>query len=1018
MYKKIIKSSEIWKILLVSVFILSLGIIQVGAAEPGYMDASSQQQLTVTGTVADETGAPAPGVSILQKGTTIGTLTDINGKYSLPVSDRNATLVFSFVGYRSQEIPINGQAVINVSMAVDMIGLEDVVVIGYGTVKKKDLTGSVASVSEDVIAERPVARLDQAMVGSIPGLDIISSAATPGAGTSILLRGKRSFQASNDPLMILDGMPFYGNLNDINPADIKSVDVLKDASSTAIYGSRGANGVIIITTKRGTVSKPKFTLDSYAGPELRFGYIPVMNGPQYAEWAREAYRAIGGYPYEDTNAAQDAIIFDVIELPTVTSGAEGMRYQDDLLQNGFQQRHQLSVNGGSEAVKYNFSGNYFQQEGILPDDIFTRVSLNSNIDVTLSPKVTAGTSIQLSSSKTSQMSNRSAFNYAINGDPLGQLYDPSGNLYFQVNTDSYEINPLVDYYYDSYRNDGKAYSAFLNAYGEIKILPELTYRINLGTTLRVSTSKYFTGYWSIATNKGLPRASVDDNINNFNIYESTLTYNKTFGQDHTLVVTAVQGVQTSRTETTGANVQDIPYEASRYHNIGTANTVSSVSSSLEEWALLSYVGRINYSFKSKYLASVSLRYDGASQLAEGHKWGAFPSASLAYRISQENFMQGTKNWLEDLKIRLSYGVTGNQGISPYLTQGTLSRTTYAFNEANGFGYRPLTFANKALRWESTAVYNLGIDFAFLKGRISGNLDLYNTDTYDLLMYRKLPITTGFDQVMENVGKTNNKGFEIGLHTVNIDKSNFDWSSDFSVYSNHTKIVELYQGKVDDIGSGWFIGHPINVYYNYEKEGIWQLGEVADAAMFGESVGQIHIKDQNGDNKHNTDDRVILGDNEPDFVANLSNNLRYKNFDLSFSIYVRWGGMTSIGQFAPFAKKRYNRLAFDYWTPKNPTNDYPRPNQLYEGSGLWGDLLTYRDASYIRMSQASIGYTIPKSILNILKVTSARVYVSSENPFYWTKCELREFNMKPDWSGTSVTTWPATRTIVVGLNLGF
>ncbi|MFA5819561.1 MAG: SusC/RagA family TonB-linked outer membrane protein [Bacteroidales bacterium] len=977
------------------------------------------QQQKITGTVTDETGSPLPGVNVQIEGTTIGTISDASGKYSIDKPNDNAVLIFSFIGYTTQTVSSTGKTIIDITLAPSLASLDEVVVIGYGTVKRKDVTGSVASITEKNIANRPVARLDQALMGLIPGLDVVSTGATPGSATTILLRGKRSFQASNDPLFILDGMPFYGDLNDISPSDIKSVDVLKDASSTAIYGSRGANGVIIITTKRGQVSKPTFTWDSYAGPELKFGRIPLADAQEYATWAREAYRTMGGYPdIPGVDPTWDAKIFDAVELATIQSGGKGPDYLEELTDNGFQQRHQLSVNGGSEAVKYNFSGNYFKQEGLMSDDIFDRITLSTNIDVNISQRITSGVSIQVGRTANTRISSRGAYDRAVAATPLGQLRDENGEPVFQLMFDSLEVNPMADYWWNSYRYSNKNWSAILNSYVDIKILPFLTYKITAGTTSRFNKIQESAGYYSLNRNKGLPTAGLDENNSNFTLYESILSFNKTFNDIHSLTITAVHGIQTSSREASQVNVMDIPYEDSRYYNIGTANTITGVGSGLEEWNLLSYVGRINYGYKSKYLLSVSFRADGASQFAPGHKWGYFPSASVAYRIVEENFMTSTRGWLSDLKLRASYGVTGNQAIQPYQVQGALSRTTYAWGTANGFGYRPITLANKKLKWESTAVTNLGLDFGFFQGRISGNIDLYNTNTYDLLMYRKLPIHTGYDQVLENVGKTNNKGLEIAIRSINIDRNSFTWSTDLSFYTNKTQIVELYQGKKDDIGNLWFIGQPLNVYYDYEKIGIWQLDEATKAASYGVKPGQIKLKDQNNDGKYNDLDRVILGNNEPDFIANIVNNFTFKNWDFGFTTYVRWGGMTYVGLFEPFAKKRYNKIIFDYWTPENPTNDYPRPNQLYEGSGLYGSTLSYRDASYIQVSQLSLGYTLPQSLVNKIKVSKTRVYLQAYNPFYWTKSELSKFNMKPDWSGTNVSTYHATRTIVLGINLNF
>ena len=974
----------------------------------------------ITGTVTDlSNGQTMPGVSVIIKGTILGTITDADGKYALEVTDPNAVLVFSFIGYKTKDVLINNQSVINVILEQNAVGLEEVVVVGYGTVKRKDLTGSVASISDSKIADRAITSLGEAMVGLIPGLDIVSSGGLPGATSSILLRGKRSFQASNDPLVILDGMPFYGNMNDINPFDVKSIDVLKDASSTSIYGSRGANGVIIITTKRGQVSKPSISFESSAGPEVMYGRIPLAQGPEYAEWAREAFRTMGGYPAGTVpDPAFDAIIFDVIELPNVLSGTKGTDYLKELLQNGFMQRHQLSVSGGTEAIKYNLAGNYLKQEGLQPGDVFSRFTLNTNFDIKISSKITAGASIQLGKSTNRKIAESSALDRAIAADPLGQLRNKDGNILYFINGDNLEYNPMVSYWYDAYRYERLNYSVFINSYGEYKILPTLTYRISLGYNVKMSNTGESAGSNALSRSQGLPTASVSGGMNNYSLYQSTLTYNKTFHEKHNLTLTAVQEIQNSLIQSTGANVTDLPYENSRYYNMGTANTINSVASDRSELYQLSYVGRMNYGYKSKYLLTVSFRADAASQFAPGHKWGYFPSASVAYRITEEKFMAGTKSWLSDLKLRLGYGVTGNQAISPYQTQGGLARSTYDWNDKAGFGYRPLNLANKNLKWESTEVYNLGLDFALFKSRITGNIDFYNTNTFDLLMYRKLPITTGYDQVLENVGSSNNKGFELGFHSTNITRNNFLWSTDLSFYTNKTRITELYNGKIDDVGNLWFIGHPIDVYYDYEKIGIWQLGEEAAAAKYGLKPGQIKLTDVNNDGKYNASDMMILGDNEPDFVVNLSNQFKYKSFDISVSAYFRIGGMTSVGQFAPFSKKRYNKIIFDYWTPDNPTNDYPRPNQLYEGSGLYGSTLTYRSASYANISQVGIGYSFPVALLSRMNISKARVYLSAANPFYWTASELARFNMKPDWSGTTVGTYPATRKITMGINLVF
>lgn len=984
----------------------------------------------IRGVVENSTGEKLNGVSVVLRNTktnfTSGTSTDSLGVFTFAGAAAGGPYTFTFttVGYETENLSgYNLKDGVTLSLAVKLktlsIAMEQVVVVGYGTQKRKDLTGSVSSLSEKDFADMPVARLDQAIAGRISGLDILSTGGRPGDGASMLLRGKRSFSASNDPLIILDGMPYYGTINDINPYDVKSIDVLKDASSTAIYGSRGANGVIIITSVRGANTTPRFKIESYVGTQMRYGRIPFADGVQYAEWGREAFRSQpGGYPYEGTNAHYDSIIFDAIELKTVMIGGKGFDYQDLLLQSGKQQKHQLSITGGSKEVKYNFSTNYFEQEGIMPDDVFKRMSLRTNLDFTLSKYITAGTSIQFNYTQNSQKSNSSAFQYAIRSNPLGQIYEEDGvTPRFTTTTDGLELNPLADYEFDSYRRDQKGWAAFVNGFAEAKLAKGLTYRLSVGTNFKLRTTKESSGYFSLARNLGLPTASVDNQVDNFKIYESTLTYDKRFGNGHQVTFTGVQGFQSSRTESSSAGVSDLPFEPSRYDNMGSANLVTGVGSNLSTWSLASYAARVFYGYQSKYLVTLSMRADGASQLADKHKWGYFPSAAFAYRISEEKFMESTSKWLSDLKFRISYGVTGNQAISPYQTQGSLARTTYSWNEGAGFGYKPYALANKDLKWESTAVTNFGLDFGILKNRITGNIDIYNTNTYDLLMFRKLPVTSGYDQVLENIGSTNNKGWEISIRTNNIIKDNLKWSTQASVYANHTKITELYNGKIDDVGNKWFIGKPINVYFDYQKTGIWQTSEAAEAASYGRQVGQIKVKDLNKDGKISAEDRMIIGTQEPDFTFNLSNNVTYKAWDLSVLANLRYGGTTYVDAFQPFSKKRYNKIIFDYWTPNNPTNAYPRPNQLYENSGLDGTTLGYRDATLLSIRQVSLGYTIPKKFLETYKISNARVYLSADNLFYWTKSELRDFNMKADWAG-DVETYPALRTIIVGINIGF
>jgi len=972
-------------------------------------------ELFVSGTVSSQTDEETlPGVTVLVKGTGTGTITNIDGKYSINVADEEGVLVFSSIGYTTQEIAVNGRSNIDVFMIEDMQNLDEVVVIGYGTQKSRDITGAVSSISEKDFADMPVQSIDQALVGLIPGLDVVSSGTQPGFNSQIRLRGNRSFTASNDPLIILNGVPFYGSINDINPYDIQSIDVLKDASSTAIYGSRGANGVIIITTKSGEVGPPKFILESFAGPQIPYGKLPYMNGAQYAERGREALRQAGNYTDPNTNSDLDQMFFDPTEFANIQAG-NSFDYPEALLQNGFQQKHQLTIMGGSEAVSYNISGNILNEEGLFPGREFNRYSVNAKLNFTLSPKVTAGTAILLSHNSMEAKTDDGVLGAAIQTSPLGSPYNEDGSPRYLPTGDGFSPHPLADYEWDSFRWDNKRWAAYVNAFVDVRILPELNYRLNLGTDLKLHNIKSSQGQFSYGRRGGPPIAGISHTLSSQNLYESILTYDKTFNDSHQLTVTGIHGIQTSSEESVGVDVSQLPYEPSRYHNIGSAETINSVASNLNEWNLLSYAARLFYGYKSKYLITLSFRADGASQFSPDHKWGYFPSAAVAWNLAEENFLKQS-NFISNLKIRVSYGVSGNQGIAPYQTQGSLSRTTYAWDESPAYGYRSSTLSNPDLKWESTETYNIGLDFGLWGGRINGNLEVYNTNTFDLIMLRLLPINTGYNQVLENVGSTNNKGVELGLNSINMDKENFSWNSGLTFYLNREKIVELFNGKQDDIGNQWFIGNPIHVYFDYKKNGIWQLDEAAEAAEFNREPGQIKVQDTDGNRAVNDADRVIIGTRQPKFVANLTNQFTYKDWDLSFATYARWGTTIYVGHFNPASGKRYNHLALDYWTPNNPTNAHPRPDDDVQGS-LQGSSQGYRDGSFIRLRELSVGYTFPEPFLKETFLSRARIYLSGENLLYWTKSEMREFNMEPEWSANAGI-MPAVRTIVAGINVSF
>lgn len=968
-----------------------------------------QQQITVKGTVSDAMG-PVIGASVIEKGNKAnGIITDMNGNFTLTVK-QGATLIVSYIGYKTVEVKVTAGHPLDITLKEDNELLDEVVVVGYGTQKKRDITGAVASVSEDAFADLAVTNISQAIAGRIPGLDITSGGGNPGDMGTITLRGHRSFVASNDPLIILDGTTFYGSLNDINPYDIKSIDVLKDASSTAIYGSKGANGVIIITTKRGEIGKPKFTLESQAGVDIAH-HLPLMNAEQWVGRMYEGVRATGL-----TGDALDSYVEKRIggnEWNYYKNGGS-TDWLDLLLQNGFRQKHQFTVSGGTERVQYSVAANILSHEGVLPTRKFERYSISPNLDVNLTKTLKVGMSTLLSYNKRHSHVSGEAYTDARILPPTAYPYDENGDLIVRAsNTATWYKNALTEVETEAYRWEEKTYSAYVNLYADWKILPSLNYRLNLSANAISNSNKSAAVSESNNRHGDGDLAQIENKQTNIESIENIITYDTKFADKHHLTITGIHSYQQSHMESSKIAVTQIPYFPALWNNIAAAASVKAYESNLEEWKLLSFAGRLFYSFDEKYLLTASIRADGASQFAPKHKWGYFPSVALGWRISEEAFMEGASDWLSNLKLRLSYGVSGNQGIKPYQTQGSLTSTKYSFDDQEGLGMRPGELANQDLKWEKTAVYNIGLDFGFFNNRLSGNLELYKSKTTDLLLYRQLPITTGFEKTLQNVGVTQNKGIELALHSQNILKRNFSWNTDLTFYLNREEIVELYNGKVDDIGSKWFIGQPIKVFYDYDWIGIWQTDEADAAAKFDRVPGQIKTADLDESGTVNDADRKVIGTSQPDFVANLVNSFRFRDFDFSFELYSRWGHMIEAGLLKQESTTNCNGLKLNYWTPENPTNDYPRPDenaQNYQQSSV----LALRDGSFIRLKNVSLGYTLPQKFVNKLRVNRIRLYLTGENLWEWSKDGLQKYNFDLE-TGSS---FPKISSVTFGLNINF
>lgn len=959
---------------------------------------------TITGTVSDEKGVGMPGVSVIVKGTNRGASTDANGQYKLSIPDGdNVTLTFSFVGYQSQDVVVGKKATVSVKLSPDISSLEEVVVIGYGAVRKKDLTGSVVQLKSEQLKEVPTANVLEAAQGKIAGADIVRSSGQAGARVNITIRGNRSIGGNNSPLIIVDGIQ-YGNLEDINANDIESMEILKDASSIAIYGSRGANGVILITTKKGRSGKPDISFNTYAGISQVTMYPKAMDINGYRDLRREAWRAAGVWK----SPADDPLIFTNVAEYQALQNNEWTDYQDALIHNGFQQDYQVGFRAGTERLKSYVSVDYFNEKGILKLDELKRYTGRLNVDYTVNDWMKVGMQSQLT--YYDQSVRRDPLNQANKISPLGKLYDANGNFNY-IMLDGQTANPLSDEQPNVFQNSVLTTRILTNGYLELTPVKGMTVRSTLGVNLGNSRDGSYASPRSIdrsLTGKSLSTYSASNgrSIN----WENVITYQRTFGK-HNLTLTGVGSYIKNSSDNASASGVNQLLPSQLFYSLGSATEEIKINSAYSKNSLVSVAGRLNYAYNDRYLLTLTAREDGSSKLAEGNKWTFFPSAAFAWRIIEEKFMQQARG-LSDLKLRLSYGIAGNDPSGPYATQSTLTRVAFGFDDVPLPAY---TFSrnvgNAELGWELSATQNIGVDFGLFNGRVNASVDYYDTRTSNLLLDRGLPPTTGVTTVKQNIGKTRNRGLEVALSTTNVRTQNFSWSSNITFTRNREQITELVTGG-NDIGNGWFIGNPISVYYDYEKQGIWQTNEADAAAKLSPTQlpGEIKVKDQNGDGKIDAvNDRVILGTPRPKWSGGFDNTFKFKGLDLNVFLFARVGQMINADRYARFDTQGVGNstTGLDYWTPENPTNAYPRPNK--NGGLKYLSTLGYQNGSYARIRNVSLGYTLPGSLIRSKTIRNIRIYATGKNLFTFSK-----LNYDPERGGSE--NFPMTKLYVVGLNL--
>lgn len=972
----------------------------------------------VSGTVTDASGAPVARAQIAVGSTGRGALSGVDGRFTVtavPVGTHQVRVSRIGLAEHAQQVVVAaGQtASLNVRLAPQAVQLEEIVAVGYGTQRRQDVTGAVGSVSAEQIRQIPTPSVGEALKGRVPGVDIQTTAFKPGDQPTIRVRGVRSMRASNDPLVVVDGVAIAGGLGDINPQSIQSIDVLKDASATAVYGSRGANGVVLITTTRGRAGADRITYDASYGVQDIHNVVEVFDGPAYAQYKRDAFQTAGKYKCPAgvmQCEAGDRDLFSSEELAGIQNGVS-VDYPSLIARTGSIQNHQLGISGGVENTRFAIGANFLEEDGVTLGQAFVRRGATFSVDHTRG-RFQVGLSGNVANSLQNLGRGDGLWAGAMQINPLGAPYDADGNLVGTPIPDGQAWNPLLDA--ANWKRDNLRTRAFGNAFGQFELLEGVTLRSTFGTDLLFMREGEFRGALT-QPNRGSSNNAWVEREQTFNYVSTTaLQVERRLSSAQRLNAILLYEVQNERYDRSRADVQNLPYEHQLYHNLGTAGRVTGVSSRFAEWLLQSVMGRANYSLFDRYYLTLTGRQDCSSRLAPGNKCAFFPSAALKWRASDEGFMQG-QSLFSDLSLRASYGRTGNTSIDPYQTQGGLTRTTYSFGGNGAFGFRPGSLANPDLEWEKTAQYDVGVEFGVLDHRVSGSADFFVQNTSDLLMLRQLPNFSGFGSILENIGETRNTGLELSLSTVNLeDFRGLTWTSDLNFSTIKNEIVSLYGGREDDVGNRWFIGQPVNVFYEYRYAGIWQLGQEAEAAKYNQKVGQIRVLDSNDDGRINEQDRAIIGrhNNFPRWTASLANRLDVGAFDLSGLVTARWGYTLNSTIYPGALAGRYNNVRVDYWTPQNPTSRYPRPNVDQEFP-LYGAAVRLQDGSHWRVRNITLGYTVPAVHIGRLGAGgSLRLYAQAQDPYVSTDFE----GFDPE-GGEDVGT-PSYRTLLIGATVGF
>ncbi|HLW21385.1 MAG TPA: SusC/RagA family TonB-linked outer membrane protein [Cyclobacteriaceae bacterium] len=947
--------------------------------------------LDVSGTVVDTTGEPIPGVTVSVQGTGIGTATDLEGRYALSVPE-GATLVFSFIGFESQSIVIGARSVIDVTLSEDMASLDEVIVVGYGVQKKSDITGSVASLPKERLEMVPNVNIAQAIQGAIPGVMIQNTSAGAEPSQEIMVRGRNSIGANNSPLVVVDGVPYGGNLSDINPNDVESIEILKDVSAAAIYGSRGANGVILVTTKQGQIGTPSISYDGFFSTQQVSNVPEYLDGPQFYKFKNDRL------PSGVTTSEQ-----------AVYDAGEWVDWSDLAIRKGVSHQHNLSVSGGFGNTSYFISGAIMDVKGIAVNDNYFRGTSRFNLDTKISDWLTIGTRTQLTfadkSGESPSMWDVSVMN------PLAVPYNEDGTLTINpVADDPARANPLQN---TLFVNSDKSRQIVTNNFAIVdfqRFIPGLSYRFNYGIMSRTGHNNTYRGRDTYDGLVAQGEASVFSDEQSNTVLENILSYNKDFG-DHSIFATAVYSTQKDSWRSNSLEMAGFPNDLLTWYAGGQAGLVEP-SFDFVESLLVSQMLRVNYAYDSRYLLTLTGRRDGYSGFGQDSKWGIFPSVALGWNFGNEEFFPW-KHLFSEMKLRASYGLNGNQAVGSYQSMGRLQEENNLSGNTSMPGYFPNTLGQPTLGWESSRSLNIGVDYGILDHRISGDINVFHTNTYDLLLHRSISSVHGITSILQNIGETRNRGVEFSIHSRNIVKSGFNWSTMGNVSFVSNEIVDLYGNGLDDVGNSWFIGEPIQVNYDYVFDGVWQLEEAAEAAEWNSQPGYIKIKDVDGDGQITPADRQIIGKQDPSLIWGLTNTFTLGDFNLAVFIH-GVHGITKENELMDdeivTSGVRRNTLVKNWWTPDNPSNEwYMNHVDAHRMAGVSTDI--YENASFIRLKDVTLSYNVPTQIIQKVGGNRLRVYATGRNLATITKWR----GLDPELNDQRSI--PLQREFVLGLQVG-